>query len=161
MLYFITKYSLSLLFSHALPFPETQERLVGTSSEINSTVRYGRCDPVRHVDRRLRFRVSHSELIWDNESYRELVGHLWLGISPSQGRMRRITQTEVTHTSMSRTWFETATPLFEWTKICHVLDRAATLMGCKKSGRIILLDPVALCIKHNEIRFCLIQETRS
>lgn len=53
----ITKYSLSLLFSHALPFPEKQECLLRTSHEINSTVRYAHCDPVRHVNR-LRFRVS-------------------------------------------------------------------------------------------------------
>lgn len=48
---FITKHSLRL------PFHEKQDCLLGTVREINSTVHYGHCDPVRLVNCPLRFRV--------------------------------------------------------------------------------------------------------
>jgi hypothetical protein len=47
-------------------------------------------------------------------------------ISPSQGRY----QHKRTQTSMARVVFEPTFPMFEWAKTVHVLDRAATVIGC-------------------------------
>jgi hypothetical protein len=82
-------------------------------------------------------------LILEYESYRQSVGLLGRVISPSQGLylyteqhkhrplpIHRTTQTQNkrTQTSMPRAGFEPTTPVFEWAKTAHALDRAATVI---------------------------------
>jgi hypothetical protein len=64
--------------------------------------------------------------------YTPSVGHLVRGISPSQGRYLHTEQHKQNNriqTSMPRVGFEPSTPVFEWAKTDHALDRAATVIG--------------------------------
>jgi hypothetical protein len=64
--------------------------------------------------------------------FRQSVELLGRGISLSQGRyLHRTTQTRNKRgqTFMPRLAFEPTTPVFEWAKPVHALDRAATVIG--------------------------------
>jgi hypothetical protein len=77
-----------------------------------------------------------SELMWNYRSYRRLVGLLGRVISPSRGRyLHRTTQTQKKRgqTSIPREGFEPTVPVFERTKTCNALDRAATVTGAYRS----------------------------
>jgi hypothetical protein len=68
--------------------------------------------------------------------YRQSVGLLGWMISPSQGRhLHRTAQTQNkrTQTSLPREGFEPMNPVFEQVKMVHVLDRAATVIGRRRS----------------------------
>jgi hypothetical protein len=60
--------------------------------------------------------------------FRQSVGHLGRGISPSQGRYLHTEQHKHTQTSMPWMGFEPTIKAFERAKTVHALDRAALLL---------------------------------
>jgi hypothetical protein len=67
--------------------------------------------------------------------FTQSVGHLGLGISPSQGLYLHTGQHKLNkrkQTFMPRVGFEpTTAAAFELTKTVHAIDHAATVIGCK------------------------------
>jgi FAD synthase len=62
---------------------------------------------------------------------RHSVEHVGRVISPSQGRYLTQKQNKHKQTSVPQVAFEPTIPVFERAKTVHVLDRAATVIGCE------------------------------
>jgi hypothetical protein len=83
-----------------------------------------------------------------------VVGLLVRGISPSQGRylhMTTQTQNKRTQTSMPRMGFEPTTPVFERACMVHALDRATTVIGCRRvyqTVRLWQVPPKRRCVSN-------------
>jgi hypothetical protein len=89
------------------------------------------CPPTYSSCSHLEHRASAKRFV-SLQLLRQWVGLLGRGIIPKQGGyLHRTTQTQNKRTQISMTWvgFELTIPLFERAKTCHVLDRAATVMG--------------------------------